>query len=644
MEKATSTEPRWQAQPRQSVETRDGPLIAEQPTSVGQILGKAEPCTPISAPSSTPRPAIHPMLTNAVWHAAREPILTRFNSRLRNGLPLAVDRYPDRLGKDRCSRARVAVESGNPKFYQLSTIKYQLQWPRRLVYCLPMRTLVEQTRDHVRNWLEDTNFFGRKSHAMESRCPYPHGRRRADERMGYYPEHHAILIGTQDMLLSRALNRGYGMSRYRWPMHFGLLNNDGLWVLDEIQLMGVGVETSAQLDAFRDRLGAWGAAPTWWMSATLDEARIQTVDQRALGREIDEISLSTDESASLAGRLNATKRLTQAAVFLDPATKKNYARELVRSVVEKTSPDALTLVILNRVGRAQETYRQLLKLKIPAEQIALIHSRFRRGDRKKHEQLLFGSGKRIVVATQAIEAGVDVSARVLITELAPWPSLVQRFGRCNRYGECADGADVFWVDVQPRDVRDELALPYDFDEFAEARRLITPLADASSATLRAVTHQPPRVIRPVIRRCDLLDLFDTTPDIAGHDLDVSRYIRDGDDNDIQVFWRASPSWSPLRRTARTRMRFAASPSGRLRRSRTTDQMVQAARSGRQNIAEGSRASATSSQTELRLVNVARASLDELLLDYEDFLRQRGMPQWAKDDSERDGSAPCGKAA
>ena len=70
-----------------------------------------------------------------------------------------------------------------------------------------------------------------------------------------------------------------------------------------------------------------------------------------------------------------------------------------------------------------------------------------------------------------------------------------------------------------------------------------------------------------------------------------------------------------------------------KRSRTVDQMVQAARSGRQNIAEGSRASATSSQTELRLVNVARASLDELLLDYEDFLRQRKLRQWGKDDQE-----------
>jgi len=69
------------------------------------------------------------------------------------------------------------------------------------------------------------------------------------------------------------------------------------------------------------------------------------------------------------------------------------------------------------------------------------------------------------------------------------------------------------------------------------------------------------------------------------------------------------------------------------RSRMSDQMVQAARSGRQNIAEGSRAAATSSQTELRLVNVARASLEELLLDYEDFLRHRRLKMWAVDSPE-----------
>ena len=68
-------------------------------------------------------------------------------------------------------------------------------------------------------------------------------------------------------------------------------------------------------------------------------------------------------------------------------------------------------------------------------------------------------------------------------------------------------------------------------------------------------------------------------------------------------------------------------------SRTHDQMVQAARSGKQNIAEGSMASGTSKKTELKLIGVARASLEELLLDFRDFLRQKGFPLWGKDDAK-----------
>jgi four helix bundle suffix protein len=71
-----------------------------------------------------------------------------------------------------------------------------------------------------------------------------------------------------------------------------------------------------------------------------------------------------------------------------------------------------------------------------------------------------------------------------------------------------------------------------------------------------------------------------------------------------------------------------------KRSRTHDQMVQAARSGVQNIAEGSQASGTSKKTELKLTNVARASLEELRLDYEDYLRQHGLAQWPREDARR----------
>ena len=79
-----------------------------------------------------------------------------------------------------------------------------------------------------------------------------------------------------------------------------------------------------------------------------------------------------------------------------------------------------------------------------------------------------------------------------------------------------------------------------------------------------------------------------------------------------------------------------------RGSRTCDQMVQAARSGVQNIAEGSMASGTSKKTELKLTNVARASLEELRLDYEDFLRQRSYRLWPADDpgGQRFSAARC----
>jgi four helix bundle suffix protein len=80
-------------------------------------------------------------------------------------------------------------------------------------------------------------------------------------------------------------------------------------------------------------------------------------------------------------------------------------------------------------------------------------------------------------------------------------------------------------------------------------------------------------------------------------------------------------------TARFTVRFLE------KRDRTVDQMVQAARSGKQNIVEGSKASGTSKQAEIKLINVARSSLEELLEDYKDFLRVRALELWPKDNRE-----------
>jgi CRISPR-associated endonuclease/helicase Cas3 len=424
------------------------------------------------------------------------------------------------------------------------------RWPRRLVYCLPMRTLVEQTVEEVRKWFGDAAWDGNPlTRKGKVGIHILMGGTDAGE-WDIYPEENAILIGTQDMLLSRALNRGYGMSRYRWPMHFGLLNNDSLWVMDETQLMGVGVETSAQLEGFRSHWNTSPIAPcaTWWMSATLDDSRLATVDHPKPANSWPTLELSPAEKSG--GRpsqlLTAPKSLMRSSLELSTTTKAEYAAKFATIIKEHHRPGTLTLVVVNRVSRARDIYTALTaagkkgKQTLPSvydpERVALIHSRFRPIDRDRHARLLLGDGDRIVIATQAIEAGVDVSARLLVTELAPWSSLVQRMGRCNRYAELPD-AEVLWVNIEPKDEKDDLLLPYSHIEFEKARTALCTLTDAGSQTLRAIEVSEETVIRPVIRRRDLVDLFDTTPDICGQDLDVSRYIRDGEDNDVQFFWR-----------------------------------------------------------------------------------------------------------
>lgn len=433
--------------------------------------------------------------------------------------------------------------------------RVQLQnpkWPRRLVYCLPMRTLVEQTETEVKKWLTAHELV------WDGKPENRRGKIGVHVLMGsedagewdIYPEENAILIGTQDMLISRALNRGYGMSRYRWPMHFSLLNNDCLWVMDETQLMGVGVETSAQLDGFRCNGGmaTFGACPTWWMSATLDEARLATVDhpKPADGWPIEKLGAAERSSGRPHELITARKRLLPAPLALNSGTKDNYAKQLAALITERHQNGTLTLVVVNRVARAREIFKALVSGKQPLydrEKVALIHSRFRPVDRERHTQLLFSEGDRIVIATQAVEAGVDVSAGLLITEIAPWSSLVQRIGRCNRQAKI-DDAKVLWVDIQPKDENDELILPYSNNELAKARGALGNLTNASPNSLASVSVQEMPVVRPVIRRRDLVDLFDTTPDLCGQDLDVSRYIRDGNDNDAQFFWRSLEEDAP----------------------------------------------------------------------------------------------------
>ena len=409
--------------------------------------------------------------------------------------------------------------------------------PRRLVWCLPMRTLVEQTANNLRTWLANLGILGDAGQGQVSVHLLMGGE--SDLRTwAEYPEEDMILIGTQDMLLSRALNRGYGMSRYQWPVHFALLHNDSLWAFDEVQLMGVGLATSAQLEAFRRTFVPGKASRSLWLSATLNRGWLATVDLAPHLQLFNTLDLSEDDRQQAGERIGAVKHLQKADVEVTTDNlEKNaaqYLDALAEAVLAAHEEGAQTLVILNRVDRVQGLFRRL-KIHRPDACDLLIHARFRPAEREVAERRLREepSRARIIVATQAIEAGVDVSSRIMFTELAPWSSLVQRFGRCNRYGEhnAAGGARVFWIDIAD----DAGALPYDAEGLAVARAKLENLARVGPADLPPADEARP--LTAVIRRKDLLDLFNTDPDLSGYDVDVSEYIRDSGLPGLQVFWR-----------------------------------------------------------------------------------------------------------
>lgn len=405
--------------------------------------------------------------------------------------------------------------------------------PRRLVYCLPMRVLVEQSQREAEKWVEE--LF--KNGELEEKIPVYVLMGGVDTEKWYlHPEKPAVLIGTQDMLLSRALNRGYSASRFHWPIDFGLLNNDCLWVFDEPQLMASGVSTSAQLAGLRQALGTFGPCPSVWMSATLEPSWLDTVDFRGkfpvATLELDEKDY--DPALPLHKRMTAVKTLASLGMT---ATKDG--KEAASAVVKAHVKGTQTLVVLNTVDRAKAVYAAIKKDKNAPKDVLLIHSRFRPDERKKlNAQMQQKSADRILVATQVVEAGVDISARTLITELAPWASIVQRIGRCNRTGDDGPG-QVFWIDLE-----EKLSLPYSTPDLDFSRRQLKKLdgKDVSPKDLDDFKISEnitlPFEHKHVLRRRDLLDLFDTTPDLSGNDIDIQRFIRSDDpDTDVQVFWR-----------------------------------------------------------------------------------------------------------
>ncbi len=400
--------------------------------------------------------------------------------------------------------------------------------PRRLVYVLPMRSLVEQTKARLDGWCDRLEAKGVEG--LPKVATLLGGD--VDDTWLETPDERWVLIGTQDMILSRALNRGYAASPFLWPMSFAFLNNDAHWILDEVQLQGVGVRTAAQLQGLRAKLGTFGTTRTTFVSATLEPAWVHTVDHSLGTQTAFRLSEAERGEPEIAKRLAAVKTVRRLSA-------KAGSNDVAAEIAALHRPGSLTLVVVNQVGRAQALVRALRRVVDPAI-VELLHGRFRPLDRKEIAERALGSVDqngpgRLVVSTQVIEAGVDVDARTLVSELAPWASIVQRLGRCNRRGD-HDDARFAWIDLDEA----KEGAPYERDELVRARDLLLVREGANMAPRDLPHVDLPLTANATLRRVDLLDLFDTAPGISGNDVDVGRFIREADELNVSVFWRDAP--------------------------------------------------------------------------------------------------------
>ena len=391
--------------------------------------------------------------------------------------------------------------------------------PRRLIYALPMRTLTAQIGSEIERWLGELGLsddvdlhvvMGGTSHRAK---PWRE-----------HPERVSILVGTIDLLTSKALVRAYGTPRNAFPMDAALVWNDAHVVVDEVQAAPATTITMRQIDAFR-RGRTVGPAGLTCMSATVPRDLIDTVDNCFPADDLVIRLGDGDDKGDLQTRRDAARVIRK----LDLAPRS--VKGLATAAIAEHDPATMTLVIVNTVKLACEIYAAVVRAK-PEAKVILLHSRFRPADRAPIVRSLLEGGPaqgRIVISTQVVEAGMDLDAKTLITEVAPWPSLVQRSGRCNRAGLCAD-ASMYWALAKDA--------PYQSADLAASVETLTLLEGqlVTNEQLLGFDVDTSKSPTLTLRRRDFDALFDTMPDLSGNDLDVAPYIRDADELDVQLCW------------------------------------------------------------------------------------------------------------
>jgi CRISPR-associated endonuclease/helicase Cas3 len=284
------------------------------------------------------------------------------------------------------------------------------------------------------------------------------------------------------------------------------------------------------------------------MSATLQPGWLRSVDTAVHHQTWIQNPCQVPAGQRTGGLWDIPKSVATATIA--PNDHEGFAKRILAEHAKLNDGEfgKITLVVCNTVDRACCTF-DALRAAGRVDELELVHSRFRPAEREEWRKrflsrLVCVSGvDRIIVSTQVIEAGVDISASCLITELAPWPSLVQRFGRCARYGGTGT------VLVVDRGHDEKQAAPYLSEELESAWEAIQQLHDVGIGFLEAhegsLGEEARQRLYPyapahLLLRKEFDELFDTTPDLTGADLDISRFIRSGNERDLQVAWLEIP--------------------------------------------------------------------------------------------------------
>ncbi|WP_019022503.1 type I-U CRISPR-associated helicase/endonuclease Cas3 [Thioalkalivibrio sp. ALE23] len=317
--------------------------------------------------------------------------------------------------------------------------------PRRLVYVVDRRAIVDQTTAQLRTWIDALAEMNEAREALEEKAAFRHpdagpvaigtlrgglmdsGEWRLD------PARPAVLVGTVDMIGSRLLFSGYGDGRSRRALHAGLLGVDTTVVLDESHLSPAFAQTLRQVEQLQERPTRHG---------------FRAMTMSATPREVGEATLeSADEADPVLGRrLRAVKRLHLRKV----EGKAQWRETMVSHALARET--GKTLLFTRSAQEAQRLHHDLLKAlgTDSGDRVGLFTGTLRGAEREAlTDSPLWkcfsepdteppGGDPVYLVATAAAEVGVDLDADDMIMDLAPLDTVIQRLGRLNRAGSHSD--------------------------------------------------------------------------------------------------------------------------------------------------------------------------------------------------------------